>query len=151
MDLQKLAGLLIELQGDPKSGSELIVGIGINVWQPDWPLKMDFDLPWIDFHRMGVSVDRSHLLGMLISDLYEVLIDFEVNGFAPHVEQWNKLNCFADTNVIVSEGEHRIVGCCRGVDEAGALLIEGNDGQIHRFLHSNVSVRPVHTEPRKIE
>ena len=81
------------------------------------------------------------LVGQIVSAWLSMLREFEQSGFAPLTEGWNKLNSYAQKRIRVGERENGIQGKMLGVDSAGALLLESDDGQVHRFSESNVSVR----------
>ena len=136
----KLGGILIDVAGEASGACNVVLGLGLNVHQPDWS-SSNADYRWCDLKSLGLPVDRNMLVGQIVSAWLSMLREFEQSGFAPLTERWNKLNSYAQKRIRVGERENGIQGKMLGVDSAGALLLESDDGQVHRFSESNVSVR----------
>jgi len=135
----KLAGILVDVAGESTGACQVVIGLGLNVHQPDWSDNNEYN--WVDLASLGVQCDRNRLIGLLAGDLVDMLQDFESQGFAPLVTRWNALSSYSRKNVRVGAGDDWVEGVMRGVDSAGALLIEDGVGELHRFSDSNVSVR----------
>lgn len=135
----KLAGILIDVAGESSGECHVVIGLGLNVHQPDWSNGGDYQ--WVDLASLGAQCNRNQLVGALIQDLTGMLKEFESSGFTPLVERWNTLSCHTDRRVRVGQSDDWREGVMRGVDETGALLLEINDGKLTRFPDSSVSVR----------
>jgi len=150
----KLGGILIDVAGESSGECHVVLGLGLNVHQPDWSEGGDYQ--WVDLASLGASCDRNVLIGELVSDLVSMLREFEANGFAPLVERWNTLSSYAGKSVRVGlvpsgtapdggtqheNGNEFTEGLMAGVDKSGALLIDIADGSQTRFSDSSVSVR----------
>lgn len=136
---KKLAGVLIEVEGQIGAPAECIIGIGLNVTVP----SQDYDVgqPHIDLSEvLGPDVDRNNIAARIIEQLWTLLPDFTQQGLEPYVEEWKQLDWFADRTVVVKTGNKRISGVNRGIDASGALLLETADG-ITRFHGGEVSLR----------
>lgn len=136
----KLGGILIDVAGESSGACNVVIGLGLNVHQPDWSLTTA-DYQWQDLKSLGVQLDRNALIGQIVVAWLDMLIEFEKTGFAPLADQWNKLSSYAGKMIRVGEHDQHIQGKMLGVDSVGALLLESDDGQTHRFSESNVSVR----------
>ncbi len=135
----KLAGILIDVAGESSGECHVVVGLGLNVHQPDWSDAGDYR--WVDLASLGVQCDRSALVGAIIGDLVEMLKVFESGGFSPLVDRWNALSSYTDRRVRVGGADDWLEGVMQGVDESGALLIKTHEGRLVRFSDSSVSVR----------
>ncbi len=136
----KLAGVLIEVQGDTAIESQLVIGIGINA-----ALSKDnassIDQPWVDIKQQGVAFTRTDLLAHVINELVPLLKEFELEGFQRFRDEWTQGDIFFEKPVRVQTGADRyITGIAKGVSETGALLLETEEGVRH--LHGGeVSLR----------
>ncbi len=137
---KKLAGILIELNAQANEACHTVIGIGINVCMPPEQAKL-IDQPWIDLTSLSSKiVDRNLLSARLISELQQLLPEYEKSGLQPHLQRWFKLDCFLDKPVNVLLAENNKAGICRGIDNTGALLLEC-DGNIETYIGGEVSLR----------
>ena len=137
----KLAGVLIDVAGESSGACNVVIGLGLNVHQPDWSLGAKSAYQWQDLQRLGVSVNRNQLIAILVDALIEMLSDFSEHGFTSMVGRWNALSSYAGKKIQVGDGDSFVIGCMRGVDASGALLLEDLAGKNHVFSESTVSVR----------
>ncbi|MGL4860016.1 MAG: bifunctional biotin--[acetyl-CoA-carboxylase] ligase/biotin operon repressor BirA [Enterobacteriaceae bacterium] len=137
---RKLAGILVELSGKMGDIVNLVVGVGMNLFLGK-QAEQRVATPYIDARQMMKSVGRNQLLIHLIKALRSAMEQFEQHGLAPFIDQWNKLDNFINKPVKLLIGEQTIHGISRGIDELGALLLE-QEGEIHRFVGGEISLRP---------
>lgn len=138
---KKLAGVLIEVEGQIGSGCDCIVGIGLNVSLPQ--NVAEIDQPWIDVVTASdKKIARNELAAQLIDELYQTLSIFEEKGLAPFVETWRKLDVFADQPIKLIMGQNVLEGVCRGIDDSGALQLETAQG-VRCFHGGEISVRAI--------
>lgn len=136
---KKLAGVLIEVEGQLGVECDCIIGIGLNI---DLPERQDeIDQPWTDLYKAtGQAIDRNQLAAALINELYIAVQHFEQHGLAPFVEQWQHLDLYKNQPIRVLSGKHEKSGLCRGINHQGALLLETSQGL--EVIHGGeVSVR----------
>lgn len=137
----KLAGILIEMQGDVLGPSSAVIGVGVNV-RADARVRAAVDQPVADLETMaGAAVDRNVLLVGLLRELSAVIGVFARQGFAPLRAEWQELHVHQDQPVQLLLPDGRAVaGIARGVAEDGALLLE-TAGGITRHHSGEVSLR----------
>lgn len=135
----KLGGILIDVAGESSGACNVVIGVGLNVHQPDW--STDGAYRWQDLNSQGVKISRNDLAIILASGLIEMLDEFGRTGFGPLADRWNTLSSYADARIRIGTASEYVEGWMRGVDSSGALLLEDNLAQIQRFADSNVSVR----------
>ncbi|MBL4672362.1 MAG: biotin--[acetyl-CoA-carboxylase] ligase [Arenicella sp.] len=136
----KLAGILIDVAGESSGCCNVVVGLGLNVHQPDWSVS-EAAYRWADLHSLGVSPDRNQLIGQISNSVIAMLSEFGEFGFAPLVDRWNALSSYSGRRVKVGTPIDFIEGRMTSVDSVGALLVVDDSGQEYRFADSNVSVR----------
>jgi BirA family biotin operon repressor/biotin-[acetyl-CoA-carboxylase] ligase len=142
---RKLGGVLIEMQGDALGPSAVVIGIGVNVRLSE-SLRERIGQPATDLESAcGRPVDRSAALGVMLDDLAAVLDAFATGGFAPLRAEWLRRHVYDGKRVLVKLPNGRSdEGVVRGVDDDGALLVDGGSG-IRRLHSAEISVRPVAT------
>ena len=138
---RKLAGILIEVEGQIGATAHSVIGIGLNVRMP----QEDYDVgqPHSDlFGFLGEVPNRNLLAAAIIESLWKMLPQFTQQGLGPFVPTWEALDLYADKRVVLQMGEKRFHGVDRGIDQSGALLVETEDG-ISRFHGGEVSLRGI--------
>lgn len=136
---EKLGGILIDVAGESSGACNVIIGLGLNVHQPDWSTNDGYR--WQDLNGLGVKVNRNDLAARFAAGLIEMLDEFGRSGFGPLADRWNALSSYADARIRIGTSEKYSEGLMRGVDSTGALLLENDHAEIQRFADSNVSVR----------
>ncbi|CAN0602535.1 unnamed protein product, partial [Ectocarpus sp. 12 AP-2014] len=137
---KKLAGVLIELQGDLAGTVTAIIGVGVNVRLPSIAADT-IEQAWTDLSTVAEPVSRNVLVGRYLNRLLPALDAYGRDGFADWRERWQELDIYADQPVVIHSGDRRITGTARGVDENGALLLETAAG-VSSFHGGEVSLRP---------
>jgi BirA family biotin operon repressor/biotin-[acetyl-CoA-carboxylase] ligase len=138
---RKLAGILIEVQGDMSGPSAAVIGIGLNCRLPAALLDR-IDQPAADIAgACGIAPDRNRLLAALLMELERILIIFARDGFAPLRDEWQRCHVYQDKPVKIALPDGGIVnGTAEGVADNGALLLATQSGQL-RFHSGEVSLR----------
>ena len=140
VERRKLAGILLETCQN--AGQSIIVfGIGINLDLPDAAIE-SLDRPVTDVRReladVGQTSNPELLLGAVCRNLERGMQLFAEQGFQPFKEQWNALDGYLEEEVVVTNGEQRSTGICKGVDESGALLLLDDNGIARRISGGEV-------------
>jgi len=138
---EKLAGILIELQGDMEGPSAAVIGVGINLNLPN-NIKQQIDQPAIDLNSVSTkSINANELLGALLKHLAMVLNDFEQNGFAKVRDEWLKYHAYHLKPVRMLHPDGReTTGTAIDVAEDGILLVKTPQGE-QRFSSGEISLR----------
>ncbi len=135
---RKLAGVLLEMTGDPSGRCHVVIGIGLNV---SMPVSVSIDQPWIDVKSVKKeAANRNQLLVAILNELMPLLSSFEGQGFNVYRERWQSLDAFAETEVAMTLGSDIVVGKAVGVDATGAIMIE-TAGGVRKFNGGEVSLR----------
>lgn len=140
VDGAKLGGVLIELAGEMEGQVQVVVGVGINVSMSDHQAE-GIDQDWTDLRRAcAVLPERTHLAAAVAGELLTMLDRFAVDGFAPFIAAFDRIDVCRDRPVVVHTGAGQRSGVARGVSEDGALRVE-IDGEIHYMHGGEVSLR----------
>ena len=118
---QKIAGILLELVGDPADICHVVLGIGINVNMQ----KSDaIDQQWTSVQlETGAPVDRNSLVARLGQQLLSHLERHKTGGFAVLQGEWECNHAWQGRTVSLIAGVNQVDGVVLGVDRQGALRL----------------------------
>lgn len=148
---RKLAGILIEMQGDALGPGCAVIGIGVNVRLSE-AVRSRIDQAAADLESAcGRMLDRNVVLALLLTELHSVLEAFARGGFAPLRAEWQRHHAYQDERVsmILPDGR-RESGVARGVGEDGALLVATRAG-VRRYHSGEISLRPAACATDKVK
>ncbi len=145
----KLAGILIEAQGDMLGPSAVVIGVGLNLRLPQQVLQ-HIDQAVTDLSQMTDAVpERNNLLALLLLELANVLREFAQHGFAGLHAEWESYHACQNQQVqlLLPDGKD-IRGTVLGVTPEGALLLETpcrvtGQPEIRVFNAGEISLRRV--------
>ena len=138
---KKLAGILIELQGDLEGPSAAVIGVGVNLNLPKNVLN-SIDQPAIDLVNVSAkSINQSELLGVILKHLADVLSTFESHGFNGLRDEWLRYHAYQNKPVrmLLPNGTD-VQGMVKNVADDGILLVETALG-LQRFSAGEISLR----------
>ncbi|MGV2874227.1 bifunctional biotin--[acetyl-CoA-carboxylase] ligase/biotin operon repressor BirA [Colwellia sp. E150_009] len=136
----KLAGILIDLEGQALEPSHSVIGIGLNLNMPD-QVALKIDQNWTDLESHSNKViDRNLLSARLIHFLHQRLQKQQDEGLSSMLEEWHKQDLYLDKKVKLITGERELKGICRGVNNQGALMLEV-DEQVKPIYGGEISLR----------
>jgi BirA family biotin operon repressor/biotin-[acetyl-CoA-carboxylase] ligase len=119
---RKLAGILLELTGDPADVCHVVIGVGINV---NMRANGAVDQAWTSMYlEAGRKIDRNCLASLLSQNLAEYIGAHRVQGFVTYKEEWEKHHLWQGAEVILLAGSQEIRGKVLGVNAAGGLRLQ---------------------------
>lgn len=136
----KLAGILIDLEGQALEPSHSVIGIGLNI---DMPSKSaaKIDQDWTDLQTyFDGKIDRNLLASKLINCLFNRLTQHQNEGLSAMLDDWHKHDLYLQKQVKLITGEKSTYGICHGVNSQGALMLE-IDGEVKAIYGGEVSLR----------
>jgi len=143
VDGKKIAGILVELEGQADGPCAVVIGIGINVNMPQAQGET-IDQPWTDISREcdEANIDRNQLIGRLMLNLANQMQQFTQSGLAPIVASWNEHDHFYQKPVKLLMGNHQIEGIGQGIDAQGGIVLKDLKTQINKaYYGGEISVR----------
>ncbi len=124
LDGKKLCGCLVEVQGSAREPSHAVLGVGINIRMPAEETAAEISQPWTDLSTHLPDCSRNSLAALLLEELIVQLSLFAEKGFAPFMQQWEKMDGLKGHNVDVAAGNRMLHGIVTGIDQSGALLLD---------------------------
>ncbi|WP_137936922.1 biotin--[acetyl-CoA-carboxylase] ligase [Chitinivorax sp. B] len=141
LDGRKLAGILIEVQGDSLGPSCAVIGIGLNC-KLSATAQANIDQVVTDLSStLSPPVSRNLVLARILQALDDVMQTFEQKGFVALQADWQAAHLFHQQVVdLLSPAGIRRTVLVRGVDADGALIVEDAAG-IERIHAGELSLR----------
>lgn len=140
---RKIGGVLIEVKTEAGRAAQVVIGIGLNL-QLSPEVRRAIEAAGVRVAALSdacpLPVSRNGLAAALLAELLSMLGGFEAEGFAPFRAEWLALDALCGRAARVLGADGGIAGIARGVDDDGALLLEGG-GRMHRFVSGEVSLR----------
>ncbi|MGV8919486.1 MAG: bifunctional biotin--[acetyl-CoA-carboxylase] ligase/biotin operon repressor BirA [Pseudomonas sp.] len=134
----KIAGVLLELVGDPADVCHVVVGIGINVNMQAAP---EVDQPWTSVRlETREHTDRNDLVARLSLKLQRYFTIHQAGGFSALQAEWEQSHLWQGRAVTLLAGTNKIEGVVLGVDAQGALRLNIG-GQEQVFSGGELSLR----------
>lgn len=119
---KKLAGILLELVGDPADVCHVVLGVGINV---NMQMTDEVDQQWTSLRlESGRTFDRNHLVAQLGQMLQVYLSRHQVGGFSAIQAEWEQNHLWQGRAVSLIAGVNHIDGEVLGIDSQGALRLK---------------------------
>lgn len=128
--VRKIAGILGEFRGGEPKIREMVVGFGVNVNQrsSDFPSDLADRATSVRMER-GETFDRAPILAAILEGFERRYARMLRQGPEHLLGEWSGLSAVSPGARVMVEGPGgRSEGLVRGVDEEGALLLEGAGG-----------------------
>src|SRR5262245_27373561 len=130
---RKIAGILLESRSVASSEPVLVIGVGVNLGQREFPPELTGRATSVALES-GHPVDRDSLLAALLEEFDRWRARLEGEGFTPVRERWKSLSDTIGRQVTVDG----VSGTAIDLDVDGALLIDAGDG-IRRVIAGEIA------------
>lgn len=143
-DGRKLCGILTEMSTDVDTIQYVVVGIGINANIGEFPDDICGTATSLMLAG-GSPVNRAALVAAVMESWEKYYQQFlETLDFSILKEAYNQrlVNCGRVVKVLAPKGDY--TGISHGINDAGELLVELEDGQMREVMSGEVSVRGIY-------
>lgn len=135
---RKLAGVLLELTGDPADVCHVVIGVGINV---NMRASEEVDQAWTSMLlEYGAVIDRNEIVARLNKELSAYLSAHREAGFGAFQAEWEANHLWQGRPVTLLAGSSAVEGVVVGIDTVGALRLKVED-EIQSFSGGELSLR----------
>ncbi|MCF5709867.1 bifunctional biotin--[acetyl-CoA-carboxylase] ligase/biotin operon repressor BirA [Pseudomonas syringae] len=119
---RKVAGILLELIGDPADVCHVVIGIGVNV---NMQTSTEVDQAWTSVRlETGQLVDRNELAARMSQKLESLLAIHRQEGFTALQDEWERGHLWQGAAVTLLSGADAINGVVLGINAQGALRLD---------------------------
>lgn len=139
IDDKKVCGILTESTIEANGKIRVIVGIGINVNNQDFPDDLK-DKATSIFLLTKEKSNREDIIIRVYNEFVALYESFAANGFSVFMDEYRKKCITLGREVIIIENEKSFIAKAVDIAENGELLIE-NNGKIQCINSREVSVR----------
>lgn len=137
---RKLAGILVEANGEVDGPCQAIIGVGINV-RMSAKAADDIDQPWTDLASCLSSLpDRNQLAGDVLNNLLETCMRYQKQGLRPFLPGWETYDIYMGKEVDLLMGDRQFTGTYAGLNAQGGLILDGPRGR-KAWYSGEVSLR----------
>ncbi len=141
MDGKKVCGILTEMTLEEEYIQSVVIGVGINVGQTDFPEEIKDKATSLAL-KCGTGTARSSLIAGIMERFEKNYALFEKNLDLSDLKDTYEtylVNKNREVRILDPAGEFE--GRAEGINEKGELLIELPDGSVRRVYAGEVSVR----------
>lgn len=138
---EKLAGILVEVNGEMAGPSTAIIGIGLNV-SHDPKTVGEIEHPITSLQALGYVVDRNQLAGAVLDQLLALCRDYVSQGLQPYLATWREHDVYQGKKVALVGPNQTIFGTQMGLADDGGVLLE-IDGKTRAYYAGEISLRAV--------
>lgn len=135
---KKVCGILCEMVSNANQSLSIIVGIGINVNQTEFPGEIRETASSLSLEA-GMLFDRVNVLQKVLEEIEYWYIQFQENKSDEIIQEWKKHSTMIGSIISIRQNENIMTGIFTDVSNDGALMLECN-GSMHRILAGDVSV-----------
>lgn len=138
---RKLAGILVEVQGEMSGPAFAVIGIGLNERLSEQQ-RQEIDQAVVDLAELGVAAGRNELMVAILHALSNYMEIFEQNGMQAFINEWTAWHVHEGKSVVVRMPDGTVhTGIASGIDDNGNLLLSGTNGITRKFAAGEVSMR----------
>ena len=137
---RKICGILLELSADPDRVEYVVIGTGLNVREGAYPPELAGRAATLE--EVAPPPLRRDLLTCYLAALETFVGQVEQYGMAGILEAYTA-HCVTLGREVQVSGAAELTGVAETIDPTGALIVRTADGETHRLLSGDVSVRGV--------
>lgn len=138
---KKLCGILAEMSAGPESIRHLVVGIGINVSNENFPDEIADTATSITME--GSSVDRDSVFAAILKEIEKEYESYSENeDFEIVLDNYRHYSITIGMEVRVEEPKRTYLGRAVDIDTEGRLIVDTN-GELNTVSAGDVSIRGI--------
>lgn len=122
VDGKKISGILLESETENERVEFVIVGVGINVNQKQFPQYIENATSLYQILHKEMNVDD--VLNDFLKSFEEWYLLFQKEGFSFIKEMWEKQHFLKGRMVEIKDGKKKVKGTVMGLNDQGALIIK---------------------------
>ncbi len=139
IDERKVAGILLELIGDPVELCHVVIGIGVNLNMLDSFVGIDQE--WTSLNKeTGSNIDRELFAKIVLEELGGYLEKQKKYGFHSMRAEWLSAHAWQGRNAVLHTGNDFVTGQIVGIGDKGEICLLV-DGQECKYLGGELSLR----------
>ena len=143
---KKLGGILTEMETESDQIRYLVVGMGLNINNPDFPPELGGRATSL-LQEEGRTFPRLTILKAWLEEFETLYGQFLARGFPDILEEWKRHSVTLGRYVTVRQGPRQIEGLAMGVTPDGALLLETARGEEVKVTSGEITLESAGLPP----
>ncbi|MBU9723919.1 MULTISPECIES: biotin--[acetyl-CoA-carboxylase] ligase [Bacillaceae] len=139
VDGKKVCGILTEMQADPDRIKSVIIGIGINVNQTDFPSSIANIATSLAKAR-GEQVERSELIIQILNEFQWLYEAYLAKGFSFIKPLWEVNAISIGKKIVATTAQGRLTGIAEGINDEGVLILRDDNGKVHHIYSGDITI-----------
>uniref|UniRef100_A0A7C3Z6X3 Bifunctional ligase/repressor BirA n=1 Tax=Desulfobacca acetoxidans TaxID=60893 RepID=A0A7C3Z6X3_9BACT len=136
---KKIGGILTEMETESDQIRYLVVGLGLNVNNPEFPPELAGIATSLR-REAGRPFSRLAILQAWLEEFENLYHDFLARGFPEILEEWKQHSVTLGKYVAVRQGSRQVEGLAREVAGDGALVLETARGEVVKVTSGEITV-----------
>ena len=136
---KKLGGILTEMETESDQIRYLVVGLGLNINNPDFPKELSSTATSL-FREEGRSFPRVPILKTWLEEMEAIYLRFLARSFQEILEEWKQHSLTLGKYVAVRQGTQHLEGLALEVAADGALLLETARGEVIKVTSGEIAL-----------
>ncbi|WP_199609803.1 bifunctional biotin--[acetyl-CoA-carboxylase] ligase/biotin operon repressor BirA [Flocculibacter collagenilyticus] len=138
----KVAGVLVELEGQVNDSFTAIIGVGVNVAMEQQSIA-HIEQPWCSLNDFSAQpIDKTQFASLLINNLCNKIHQFANTGLVNMLPEWQSVDRYYNQKVALIMGDTKRIGTAKGIDQQGGLRLQmGQEEKV--FYGGEISLRPL--------
>lgn len=120
---KKLAGILLEVNGEYSNHCQVVIGVGLNLALSEKDAA-EIEQPWVELRSLKPGLSRNQIAASLLNELLKIIEEFQQHGFAPYQQHWTERDIYHDKEVRIISGNNEKIGVIKGVNRKGELMLK---------------------------
>ena len=141
VDGKKLGGILTEMETESDQIRYLVVGLGLNVNNREFPPPLDQTATSLALAR-GSTYSRRRIMRAWLEEFEALYEQFLKQDFGGILDEWREYNVTLGQTVTVRQGPREISGLALEVAGDGALLLRQRTGEVIRVTSGEIAPGP---------
>ncbi len=137
---KKLAGILVESRSMEQKIKKMVIGIGLNLYNPLTPSSINDHAITSIFSLQKKSPRRNQLAGLILKNLLLTLVNFEAKGLNFFMEDLQQLDSLLGKLIIIKNQNKLWEGIGKGINLQGQLCVQINN-KTYSFNNGEIRVK----------
>ena len=137
---KKVVGILTEMSAEVDCVRHVILGIGVDVNQGDFPPELHALATSLKIAAGGENICRAELATEILRELDADYARIGAGKFSQLADEWETACATIGKKVSVQMGSRQIRGCAEALDDDGALLVRTEHGHLERVIGGDVTL-----------
>lgn len=140
VDGKKICGILTEMQSDPDRILSVVIGLGINVNQHQFPDELAEKATSLS-RESGQSCNRAELIAAVLDEFTRIYQLYLSEGFSFIKPMWESHAMSIGRHISARTAKDTIEGRALGINDDGVLLLEDAEGTVHHIHSADIEFK----------